>query len=480
MGLIQMAKNAVGTAFQDQIREYLRAPAFDGNTLMAPAIRVRDGQTVNNGNIEIISDGSYFDVAQGQCLIILEDGKIREMIAAGESGVDDAGQPVTGQFQFKTDAAPSLFGTSSFKKRIIDSMKDIGDRFATGGMRHHTFMAFYINLKPLTPIKVGVGNIDFTDAETGISIEVSAHGQICPQIVNPALFYARCVMDPQRPFTFETNGFGANIKERLKSTIKMMFGSAASEDMKFSKLQSSATRALINYMSQDASETSFAYWGFSVVEATSALEIDVNDEDKQMIQDLQRARFRGSSADILRAEASTAMDHAASNANGAAMGMMGIGMMGNMNGMNGFVPNVGNMSVPGGPGSYVPPLQQSAPQHTPAQQPIPQSIPAQQPTFATQQFPQGEQWTCSCGQTNTMGFCVSCGKKKPQPQAENATWTCACGAINTMKFCGKCGQPKPEHKKKLHCDKCGYEPGDGSELKFCPNCGDPFTELDLV
>ena len=184
--------------------------------------------------------------------------------------------------------------------------------------------------------------------------------------------------------------------------------------------------------------------------------IKASEEDEQMIKEMQRntafmdpARAQ---AHLVGAKAS-AMQAAASNTAGAAVGFMGMNVAGNASG--GFEQGIAQQV-----------MQQQAMQ---AQQY--QAAQAQQAAA-----PAG--WTCSCGAVNKGKFCTECGAKKPE---ESGNWTCSCGAINKGKFCSECGAKKPAGIPQYKCDKCGWEPPKGTKApKFCPECGDSFDNGDLI
>jgi membrane protease subunit (stomatin/prohibitin family) len=163
-----------------------------------------------------------------------------------------------------------------------------------------------------------------------------------------------------------------------------------------------------------------------------------------MIKELQRnAAFRDptmAAAHLVGAQAA-AMQGAANNAGGAAMGFMGMNMAGQAGGVN-----AANLYAMGS-----------------------QQAPA---------APQADGWTCpGCGKTAFGKFCTECGTKKPEDG-----WTCpSCGKKNKGKFCAECGTKKPADAPLYKCDKCGWEPEDPAHPpKFCPECGDIFDDSDIV
>ena len=168
-----------------------------------------------------------------------------------------------------------------------------------------------------------------------------------------------------------------------------------------------------------------------------------------MIKELQRnAVFRDptmGAAHLVGAQAQ-AMQDAAKNAGGAAVGFMGMNMAGAAGGLNAQS------------------LYQMGAQQ-PVQQPAPQAAAA----------PAGS-WNCACGAVATGKFCPECGAKKPEDG-----WKCACGTVNKGKFCTECGAKKPAGVPQYKCDKCGWEPADPTKPpRFCPECGDPFDNGDIV
>ena len=156
--------------------------------------------------------------------------------------------------------------------------------------------------------------------------------------------------------------------------------------------------------------------------------VKADEEDEKMIKELQRnAAFRnpGMAAAHLVGSQGQAMQDAAKNTGGAAMGFMGMNMAGGAGGMNA------------------------------------QNLFAMDQQMQQQQMMQQQQ--------------------TPTPAVTADGWTCSCGAVNKGKFCSECGQPKPAGAPVFKCDKCGWEPANpANPPKFCPECGDPFDESDRV
>ena len=89
MGLIRAIAGAAGGVLADQWKEFFYCEAIDKNVMVTKGIKRTKGN--NNGNDNIISNGSGIAVADGQCMIIVEQGKIVEVCAEpGEFTYDTA------------------------------------------------------------------------------------------------------------------------------------------------------------------------------------------------------------------------------------------------------------------------------------------------------------------------------------------------------------------------------------------------------
>lgn len=82
--------------------------------------RIGGRSSNKRGSDNIISDGSGIAVADGQCMIIVEQGKVVEVCA----------EP--GEFTYDTSTEPSIF-TGGLSEGIKKTFETVKKRFAYGG-----------------------------------------------------------------------------------------------------------------------------------------------------------------------------------------------------------------------------------------------------------------------------------------------------------------------------------------------------------
>ncbi len=77
MGLISAALGSIGGVLADQWKEFFYCEALDKDTLMVKGQkRVGSRSSNTKGSDNIISNGSGIVVADGQCMMIVEQGKV--------------------------------------------------------------------------------------------------------------------------------------------------------------------------------------------------------------------------------------------------------------------------------------------------------------------------------------------------------------------------------------------------------------------
>lgn len=452
MGLIKAAMGAAGGALADQWREFFYCESIDKSVLMTKGQKRTSGRSSNTkGNDNIISNGSIIAVADGQCMIIVEQGKV----------VDVCAEP--GEFIYDTSTEPSIF-YGGLGEGIKKTFATVGKRFTFGGDTAKDQRVYYFNTKELIDNKFGTPNpIPFrvVDRNIGLDIDVSIR---CSGV------YSYKISDPLKFYTFLAGNVEQDYRrEELDTTLKTEFISALAPA--FAKLSDLEIRPnqIISHTTEletAMNEALTAKWsdlrGLSVV-SIALNPITLPEEDAEMIKQAQRTAIMRdptmAGATLVGAQAD-AMKAAASNQSGAMNGFIGMGMAMNAGGMGGM--NAQNLFAMG----------QQQQQQAPTQ-PAPQQASA------------AGGWNCQCGTQVSGNFCPNCGSKKPepqpQPQAGAAGWQCTqCGTVNQGKFCMNCGSPKPAGAPLYKCDKCGWTPADPhNPPKFCPQCGDPFNEGDI-
>ena len=440
MGLIKALSGAVGGTLADQWKEFFYCDALSSDTLMIKGEKRVSGRSSNTkGNDNIISNGSGIAVADGQCMMIVEQGKIVEVCA----------EP--GQFTYDKSTEPSIF-TGPLGKGILDTFKTIGKRFTYGGDTGKDQRVYYFNTKELIDNKFGTPNpIPFrvVDRNIGLDIDVSVRcsGVYSYKIADPLLFYTNVCGNVEKAYTRDT--IDGQLKTEFISALQPAFGRLSELGLRPNQIVAHNTD-LENAMNSALSAKWGELRGLQVVSIALG-SVTLPEEDAELIKKAQHAailRDPSMGAATLVGAQAEAMKAAAANENGAMMGFMGLGMATQAGGMN--AQNLYQMG-----------------QQARQQQPQAPAAPASAPADA---------WKCSCGATVTGKFCTECGAKKPEDG-----WTCpSCGATgNKGKFCSECGTKKPEGAPLFRCDKCGWEPEDPAHPpKFCPECGDIFDDND--
>ena len=468
MGLIKAAIGALGGTLADQWKEFFYCDSLDKEVLAVKGKKQISGRSSNTkGNDNIISNGSVIAVADGQCMMIVEQGKIVEVCA----------EP--GEFVYDSSTEPSIFA-GSLGKSIIDTFKTMGKRFAYGGDTGKDQRVYYFNTKELIDNKFGTPNpIPFrvVDSKIGLDIDVSVRcsGIYSYKIANPLLFYTNVCGNIESEYTRDE--LDSQLKTEFISALQPAFGKLSELELRPNQIVSHNTD-LENAMNEALSAKWGELRGLKVVSVALG-SVTLPEEDAEMIKQAQRTAIMRdptmAAATLVGAQAD-AMKAAAENDAGAMTGFMGMGMAMNAGGMN-----AQNLFAMG--------AQQQAQQPAPA--PAAGGWKCACGATATGKFcaqcgakkPEpvaANGWKCSCGATATGKFCPDCGEKKPEPVAADG-WTCSCGAVNKGKFCAECGSAKPAGVPQYKCDKCGWEPEKGTTPpKFCPECGDPFDNGDIV
>ena len=428
MGLIKAALGAVGGTLADQWKEFFYCDALDKDVMVVKGQKRTSSRSSNTkGNDNIISSGSGIAVADGQCMIIVEQGKIVEVCA----------EP--GEFTYDASTEPSIF-SGNLGESILATFKTVGKRFAMGGDTGKDQRVYYFNTKELIDNKFGTPNpVPFrvVDSKLGLDVDVSLRcsGVYSYKIADPLLFYTNVCGNVEQSYNREE--IDKQLKTEFLSALQPALAKLSDMELRPNQIIAHNTE-LEDAMNEALSQKWGATRGLKVVSIALG-SVTLPDEDAQMIKELQKNAVltnpNMAAATLVNAQAS-AMQTAAGNSAGAMAGFMGMNMANMAGGMN-----AQNLFAMG--------QQQQA------------QAAAAQPAAPT--APAAGGWTCECGTTNTGKFCSNCGKPQPAPAG---SWTCECGTTNTGKFCSNCGKPQPNAEWTCSC-------GTVNSGKFCANCGSP-------
>ncbi len=445
MGLIKAGLGSLGGVLADQWKEYFVCDAMPKEVLARKGQKKTSGRSSNTkGSDNVITNGSGLVVADGQCAIITDQGKVAEFCA------------VPGEYTYDSQTEPSIF-SGSFGDSIKRTFKEIGKRFTYGGEPPKDQRVYYFNTKELMENPFGTANpIPFrvVDSRLGLDLDVSVrcNGYYSYKIDNPILFYTN-VCGNFAGGDYPRSEIDKQLKTEFINALRPMFGKISNLEIRPNQIPNHE-EDMIKAANEVLSEKWGELRGLKLV-SIAFQNVDLPEEDQKMLKEVQRnAAFMNpnmAAAHLVGAQAQ-AMQDAAKNEGGAMAGFMGMGMA---------------QGVGAGQAASLFQMGQQQ-QQAPVQQ-----KPTTNPSNST------PAWTCpSCGKTATGKFCPECGAKKPEADG----WTCpSCGTVNKGKFCAECGAKKPEGAPLYKCDKCGWEPEDPhNPPKFCPECGDPFDDNDKV
>lgn len=405
MGLIKAALGSAGGVLADQWKEYFYCESMPADVLVTKAHKKVSGRSSNrHGSENIISNGSVIAVSDGQCMLIVEQGKV----------VDVCAEP--GEYTYDTSSEPSIF-CGGLGKGVKEAFQQIGKRFTFGGEPPKDQRVYFVNTKELVGNKYGTPNpVPFrvVDMNIGLDMEITikCFGEYSYQIANPVLFYTNVCGNVEQDYTRDE--IDGQLKSELMTALQPAFARISEMGIRYSALPGH-TQELSDVLNKVLSDKWDNLRGIRIV-SLGVSSVKASEEDEAMIKELQRnAVFRNptmAAAQMVGAQASAMQSAASNQKTGPAMAFAAMNMAANVGGAN-----AQNLFAMG--------QQQTTPQMQPQYQQPSQTAPK-------------TEWTCACGAVNTGKFCSECGSPRPA-----GPWTCSCGTVNTGKFCQECGKPRP-------------------------------------
>lgn len=426
MGLVKAAVGATGGTLADQWKEYFYCEALPVDVLAVKGRKRVSGRSSNTkGTDNVITDGSVIAIADGQCMLIVEQGKV----------VDVCAEP--GEYVYDAGTEPSLF-TGDLSSGISEVFQSIGKRFVFGGEPPKDQRVYYFNVKEIIGNKYGTPSpVPFrvVDERAGIDIDIAIRcfGEYSYKVVNPVLLYANVCGNFADEYS--RSEIDSQLKSELLTALQPAFAKVSAMGIRYSELPGK-TRELAAVLKEELSAQWRDYRGIEI-EQVGVSSVKADEADEKMIKEMQRsAAFKDPTlaAAYMVGAQGAAMQAAAENTGGSAMAFMGMNM----------AQGVGGASV----------------------QDLYQMGQQAQAAERAAAGPAAETWTCSCGHAGNEGkFCTACGSARPAAD----TWVCSCGfAGNRGKFCSECGAARPAASETWTCGCGALNTG-----RFCPECGSP-------
>ena len=305
MGLIQAIKTsgiagavvgAGSSVLSDQWKEYFYCDAMDKNVLMTVGQKRTSRNSANTkGSDNIISNGSRIAVADGQCMIIVDNGKIVEVCA----------EP--GEFTYDTSAEPSIF-YGGLGKGIVDSFKKWGERVTFGGDTARVQKVYYFNLLEIMDNLFGTPNpvmFRAVDKNIGLDMEVNlrCNGRYSYRLTDPIVFYKN-VAGNIADGIFTRDKIDGQLKAEFIDALGTGLAEIADLEIRPNQLPKH-TEELKNAMNNALAESWAQDRGISIEKIAMSVPT-LTPEDMKMIQDLQRASAMGNSAAMMAGTMTTA------------------------------------------------------------------------------------------------------------------------------------------------------------------------------
>ena len=398
MGLLKAGIGALSTTLADQWKEYFYCESLTTDMLVAKGEkRVGSKSSNTKGSDNIISNGSVIAVNEGQCMLIVEQGKVVEVCAE------------SGEFVYDKSTEPSLF-TGKLGESIKATFHTLARRFTFGGDTGKDQRVYYFNIKEIIGNKYGTPNtVPFrvVDTNVGLDMDVSitCFGEYSYKISNPLLFYTNVCGNVAD--TYARSEIDSQLKTELLTALQPAFARISTMGIRYSALPGHAME-LADALNEELSAKWRELRGVEVV-SFGVSSVKASEEDEERIKELQRnAALRNptmAAATLVGAQADAMKAAAANEGAGPVMAFAGM--------------NMASGAVGGNAASLFQMGQQQA-----------------QPASA----PAG--WTCACGQVNQGKFCQNCGAAKP--------------AGAPLYRCDKCGyQPEDPSNPPKFCPQCG-------------------------
>ena len=243
MGLLKAGVGAAGGVLADQWREYFYCESLDADTLVAKGEKRTGGRSSNTkGESNVISDGSIVAVADGQCMMIVENGEVVEVCA----------EP--GEFVYDTGTEPSVF-TGNLGDMVKKSFEQVGRRFTFGGDAGKDQRVYYFNTKEIVGNKYGTASpVPFrvVDNKIGLDVDITVrcNGEYSYKLVDPLMFYKNVCGNVDSVYTRDL--IDSQLKSELLTALQPAFARISEMGIRYSAVPAH-TKELADALNEELS-----------------------------------------------------------------------------------------------------------------------------------------------------------------------------------------------------------------------------------
>lgn len=405
MGLIRAGIGAISGGLADSWLETIESAAMDPQTITAPGIKVRpdDRRNTNNKNTaDTISNGSIIHINEGQCMLLIDGGKIVDYSAEA------------GYYKVEDSSLPSLMNGE-----LGPSIKETFNRFRFSGSTPYKQTAFYINTQEVRGIKFGTPNpINYFDQFYNSELFLRCHGTYTIRVVDPIKFYVE-VANHDADTSLKIEDINEQYRNEFLTALQSSLNRMSKDGKRISFVLSEGL-SLAEYM-QDVLDDKWREERGFVIENVGIASISYDEESRKLIDMRNKGAMLGDPAireGYVQGSIARGLEAAGSNEGGAGQSFLGMGI-----GMNAMGAGMGQFSQTN--------MEQMRGQDGSGQ------------AVTTQSGSVHAGWTCpQCGHTNSGNFCSECGSKRPEPGIGK---------------CPECGKPVEPGAK--FCPECGHKLG---------------------
>ena len=271
-GALGAGIGALGGVLADTWKDYFVCDSMGADELVKKGEQNQGRRGVNRkGSDNLITTGSVIVVAEGQCMLIADQGKIVEFCA----------EP--GAFTYDASTEPSLF-CGELGRGIIESFKAVGKRFTFGAETAHDQRVYYVNTKEIVGNKYGTASpVPFrvVDQNIGLDMDIAikCFGEYSYRITDPVLFYTNVVGNVEGTYT--RDALDSQLKSELLTALQPAFAKISAAGVRYSALPAHTTE-IAEALNEVLSEKWGALRGLSIV-SFGVSSVSASEEDAQMI-----------------------------------------------------------------------------------------------------------------------------------------------------------------------------------------------------